>query len=94
MVQLDSKNAPRKISWIGLLGSVQPRIRLTRSFDQRSHTYQGYVIRVDGTIGHEVREFMIALGKSAHAKHGFRVGDTVSGLGERVADSRLETAEL
>jgi hypothetical protein len=28
-----------KIPWRGVLTSVQPRIRLTRSFDQLSHTY-------------------------------------------------------
>lgn len=91
---MEDEHNPHKISWRGLLTSVQPRIRLTRSFDQRSHTYQGHVIRVNGTIGDEAREFTVALGKSANAKHGFRVGDTVSGLGERVPDSRLETVEL
>lgn len=38
-----------KIPWSDVLTSVQPRIRLTRSFDQRSHTYQGYLLRVQGT---------------------------------------------
>ena len=31
--------------------AVQPRIRLTRSFDQRSHTYLGYILRVRATPG-------------------------------------------
>lgn len=83
-----------KIAWSGVLTSVQPRIRLTRSFDQRSHTYQGYVLRVRGTIGDEARELSVAIGEAAHAKHGLRVGDTVSGEGEPVADPQLETAEL
>lgn len=43
--------------------AVQPRIRLTRSFDQRSHTYQGYVLRIDGEAGDEEREFTIAKGE-------------------------------
>jgi len=30
-----------KIPWQGVLISVQPQIRLSRSFDQRSHTYLG-----------------------------------------------------
>ncbi len=34
-------SARGKIAWSGVLTTVQPRIRLTRSFDQRSHTYQG-----------------------------------------------------
>ena len=83
-----------KIAWSGRLISVQPRIRLNRSFDQRTHTYQGYVLRVNGTIGDEQREFIVAIGKGAQAKHAFAVGDTVSGAGVPVADPRLETAEL
>jgi len=83
-----------KVAWSGNLTSVQPRIRLNRSFDQRSHTYQGYVLRVNGTIGDDAREFLVAIGEGAQAKHGFAVGDTVSGEGAPVADPRLETAEL
>ncbi|MDD5222705.1 MAG: hypothetical protein PHE84_01830 [bacterium] len=83
-----------KIPWSGKIVSIQPRIRLTRSFDQRSHTYLGYVLRLQGNVGGEEREFIIAIGKEAHAKHGSRVGDSVSGEGARVSDPDLETAEL
>jgi len=31
-----------KISFKGIIISVQPRIRLMRSFDERSHNYLGY----------------------------------------------------
>ena len=86
--------AASKIAWSGKLTSVQPRIRLNRSFDERTHTYQGYVLRVDGIIGEEEREFVVAIGEGAQAKHAFTVGDTVSGQGVPVADRRLETAEL
>ena len=34
-----SYGSPKKVEWMGQVMSVQPRIRLTRSFDQRSHTY-------------------------------------------------------
>jgi len=34
------RNAVEKIPWHGLLTSVQPRIRLGRSFDQRKHQFQ------------------------------------------------------
>jgi len=40
-VTLPKNDAGGKIPWQGVLLSVQPRIRLTRSFDQRSHTYLG-----------------------------------------------------
>ncbi len=83
-----------KIPWSGVLTSVQPRIRLNRSFDQRSHTYQGYVLRVRGSVGGEDREFLVGVGEGAHARHHFQGGDTVSGEALPVADSRLETVEL
>ncbi len=83
-----------KIGWEGEILSVQPRIRLTRSFDQRSHSYLGYVLRVRGTLAGEAMEFVVALGKGAHEKHQFRVGDRISGAGERVMDAQVETADL
>lgn len=82
-----------KISWNGTI-TVQPRIRLTRSFDQSSHSYLGYVLRLNGTVGGEQREFMVAIGKAAQVKHAFRAGDQVSGESEPVEDDRTEVAEL
>ena len=83
-----------KIPWMGVITSVQPRIRLSRSFDERSHSYQGYVLRIDGHIGDEQREFLVAVGEGARAKHQFRTGFLVGGEGAYVTDPRLETAEL
>jgi len=42
-----------KMEWSGTVTAVQPRIRLTRSFDQSSHTYLGYLLRIAGTLGGE-----------------------------------------
>jgi hypothetical protein len=90
-----SKNSEnKKIMWQGVLLSVQPRIRLTRSFDQRSHTYLGYSLKVRGRVGSEAREFLVAVGQGAHAKHQFQAGTTVSGDGLPVPDARQETAEF
>jgi hypothetical protein len=83
-----------KVEWQGTVISVQPRIRLMRSFDQRSHSYLGYVLRLRGTIDGQEREFTIAVGKGAHEKHRFCVGSQVAGKGFPVADERTETAEL
>lgn len=84
-----------KLTWEGTLLAVQPRIRLNRSFDQRSHNYLGYVLWVRGTLDDgEAREFVVAIGKAAQAKHTFRAGDQVEGKGVLVADTRLETADL
>jgi hypothetical protein len=90
-----SKNSEdKKIMWQGVLLSVQPRIRLTRSFDQRSHTYLGYSLKVRGMVGSEAREFRVAVGQGAHANHQFQAGATVSGDALPVPDARLETAEF
>lgn len=85
---------PEKILWHGTLISVQPRIRLTRSFDQRNHGYLGYVLRVAGVIGDDERQFTIGIGKAAYQKHQFRSGDLVNGKAEPVADQRIEPAEF
>jgi hypothetical protein len=89
-----NSNGVEKIPWNGVLISIQPRIRLGRSFDQRAHTYLGYALTVRGNIGSEAREFLVGVGEGAHAKHQFRVHDIVTGEALPVADPRLETVEF
>lgn len=84
---------PDKIPWQGTILSVQPRIRLTRSYDQRSHTYLGYVLRINGTSGDQHGEFLVGVGKGAQAKHRFQTGHVVRGLCEPVADPRIEPVD-
>jgi hypothetical protein len=81
-----------KIAWSGRIVAVQPRIRLTRSFDQRYHSYYGYVLRIDGTCGDQAGEFLIAVGRGAHEKYRFCAGMKLSGLSIPTDDPRLETA--
>ena len=83
-----------EVDWEGEVTSVLPRIRLTRSFDERQHTYQGYVLRLGETMGGEAQDLSVAVGKAAHEKHQFRIGDRLRGKGVRVADPKLETADL
>jgi hypothetical protein len=83
-----------KIAWNGTLKSIQPRIRLMRSFDESAHTYLGYVLFIDGEVEVESREFIVAIGKVAQAKLGFQAGDQVEGMSEPVLDERLEVAEF
>jgi hypothetical protein len=83
-----------KIEWQGEVLAVQPRIRLMRSFDERAHVYLGYTLRIRGAAAGVEREFVIGIGKAAHKKHAFRVGDRCSGKGVRVPDANLETADL
>ena len=47
----------------GCVLSVQPRSRLTDSFDQRSHTYLGYALKVRGKVGSEARDFLVGVGR-------------------------------
>ena len=54
-----------KIEWSGRVVAVQARIRLLRSFDQRSHSYLGYNLTLEGLIGGEAGRFVVALGPAA-----------------------------
>jgi hypothetical protein len=86
--------ALEKTSFSGLIISIQPRIRLTRSFDQRSHTYLGYVLMVRGSVGSGERDVLVAIGAATQAEHRLRAGDSVSGLALAVPEPRDEVAEL
>lgn len=79
-----------KFSWRGTIVSIQPRIRLSRSFDQRHHSYLGYALRVLGSIGQEEGEFLVGIGKAAQANHQFQKGDVVEGQSEPVKNPSLE----
>jgi hypothetical protein len=83
-----------KVDWHGLVVGVQPRIRLTRSYDERSHSYLGYSLKVHGVLGEEEGDFVVAVGKAAQAKYAFRRGDVVRGMGVAIPDERMEPANL
>jgi hypothetical protein len=89
---IDAKAGIEKVAWSGRIVAVQPRIRLLRSFDERHHSYQGYVLHIDGTCGDQTGEFVIAVGKGANEKHRFCVGMQLRGFSVPVDDPRLETA--
>jgi len=84
----------KKIEWSGQIISIQPRIRLSRSFDERFHSYLGYCLHIEGKIAEEERVFSVGIGKVTQKKHQFRVGDEVSGVAIPVAEPRLEAVEL
>ncbi len=83
-----------KLSWQGTLISVQPRIRLMRSFDERAHTYLGYTLRVRGDNGNREGDTLVGIGKAAHAKHQFQAGLEVSGKSQPVADPQTEPVDF
>ena len=83
-----------KLDWTGRLISVQPRIRLTRSFDARHHIYLGYALHIRGRIGDERRRFSVGVGRAAHDKHQFEVGQDITGQAAPVSDPNLEPVEF
>jgi hypothetical protein len=84
----------KRMEWSGQIISIQPRIRLSRSFDERFHSYLGYCLILEGKIGEEEQVFSIGIGKVTQKKHLFRIGDEVSGVAVPVADPRLEAVDF
>ena len=82
-----------KYIFTGKIISIQPRIRLTRSFDEASHTYLGYAITLDGELDNTNTTFSIGVGKAAHAKHQFKVNDVISGECVQVPDPDTEPTD-
>jgi len=78
----------------GTIISIQPRIRLLRSFDEASHTYLGYAIFLEGELDNNKSTFSIGIGKAAHAKHQFKVNDVISGECVSVPDPDLEPTQF
>lgn len=82
-----------KLSFKGIIQSIQPRIRLTRSFDEASHTYLGYAIKIAGTLDAYERDFSIGISKAAQAKFNFKVNDVISGECLTVPDPDVEPVD-
>lgn len=82
-----------KSTFTGKIISIQPRIRLLRSFDEASHTYLGYAIKLEGELDGEKTMFSIGIGKAAHAKQQFKVNDVISGACLPVPEPDLEPVD-
>src|SRR3990172_3687974 len=83
-----------KIKWFGTVAAIQPRIRLSRSFDQRSHVYLGYALRIDGSAGGRTQTFSVGMGKSLQEKQGIQAGDGVEGCCHPVEHPELESVDF
>lgn len=75
-----------RVAWSGTVVAVQPRIALLRSFDQRTHSYLGYVLRVQGRVGETSREFVVAIGHKTHERLHFTPGGQAEGDAEWCPD--------
>ena len=82
-----------KSTFKGTIISIQPRIRLTRSFDEASHTYLGYAIKLEGELDGVETTFSIGIGKAAHTKHQFKINDIISGECVPVPDPDMEPVD-
>ncbi len=82
-----------KIEWLGTVTAEQPRFRLGRSFDQRHHEYLGYALRVRGEIDGKPATAWFGVGKAAHEKLRFQIGQVLAGRAEPLADPRLEVVD-
>ena len=69
-----------KIEFQGVVTGIQPRIRLTRSFDQSSHSYLGYALRIQGVIDGLDATFTLGIGKASHEKNSIERGKYIQGL--------------
>ncbi|MEZ6187335.1 MAG: hypothetical protein R3F62_20275 [Planctomycetota bacterium] len=88
------KPKAQKLAWAGVVRAVRPRIKAVVLAGEAKHSYQGYVLVVDGTLGEEERRFAVGLGKAAQAKHGYRAGDTARGAGVLVDDPPGHACDL
>lgn len=91
-----------KLGFNGTILSIQPRIRMIRSFDESSHAYLGYAIKLEGWIDPEkdldsnTAEsiiYSIGIGKAAQAKNQFKVNDIISGQCLPVEDPEKEPVQ-
>ena len=80
-----------KILFEGVIVSIQPRIRLLRSFDQSSHSYLGYALVIaDREMQQDI---CVGIGVGAQEKHQARVGMTISGACSPVLDPDMESVD-
>jgi hypothetical protein len=68
-----------RIDFMGEVVGIQPRIRLTRSFDQTTHAYLGYALLLTGQVGGEKGAFLVGVGVKTQAQRAFRSGDRIAG---------------
>ena len=72
------KNIQDKISFSGVILSVQPRSNVWRyRLDNRTHSMTGYNIFLKGTAEGEEKEFAVAISEKQQQKFRFHIGNTV-----------------
>ena len=90
----DLLTASHPIAWNGRILGAQPRIDLMRSFDERSHSYLGYLLVLDGHVDRVARQFTVRIGPGMQAKHAIHAGDVLAGVAHLPAAPAREAADL
>jgi len=75
----------------GEIISIQPRMRLTRSFDESYHSYLGYALAVADTESNQM--LAIGISQKAQETQQLRAGMTISGACTPVLNPQLETVD-
>ena len=74
------KNTQNKISFSGVILSVQPRSNVWRyRLYNRTHSMTGYNIFLKGIADGEEKEFAVAISEKQQQKFHFHIGDEISG---------------
>lgn len=81
------------LPFAGRITSVQPRVMLTRSFDEKDYSYRGFTLRIDGEVDGVEAQFSVGIGAAVQSRFGFRVNDLVSGRCRPITDKRIESVD-
>jgi hypothetical protein len=69
-----------KISWSGVITSIQPRTRVWRYLtDNRTHYHIGFNLFLDGCADGEDKTFVVAISEKQQQSGEFGIGDTIQG---------------
>ncbi len=90
---LEASTHMDKHNFTGKVISIQPRIRLSRSFDEASYTYLVYAITLGGGINDQNTTFSIGISKAAHAKHQYKMNGVISGACMPVPNPEFEPTQ-
>ena len=81
----------RKISFQGIIKSVQPRSNVWRyRLDNRTHSMTGYNLFLTGIADGEERDFAIAISEKQQEKYKFHIGDEIKGTGWMISVHKIE----
>ena len=91
---MPEKNAQNKITFSGVILSVQPRSDVWRyRLDNRTHTMTGYNVFLKGTAEGEEKSFAVAISEKNQQKYHFHIGDEISGSAWTKLHPKLEYAD-